>query len=195
MREPTSQPTMGLISPTISCEGPSPPGSHLPTTTRSVPNMRPTSRLTAAKISAGSTPRATSAATRCSAACSSASRLSAARDSVLPTAVAISSVNFSNRPSVSDGRASSPVRPTVIAPQSSPSTMIGLASAVRSPAARTASGMSGAVGSSVSKRATRPVFSSAPPRRCSPGRARAARPPAARCCGSPSWSRSRRPRT
>ena len=80
MREPTSQPAMGLISPTMTCEGPSgSSGSHRPTTARSVPNMRPTSRLTAAKISAGSTPRATSVATLRSAACSSPSLASLSR--------------------------------------------------------------------------------------------------------------------
>jgi len=111
-----------------------------------------TSSATLAKTSRGGASLATNVATRRSAACASPSWSARARDSVFATAVAIRSVKWPRRASVSGPRAALLV-PTVMLPHSSPSTTIGLASAERIPSARTASGMPSAVGSSVSKRA------------------------------------------
>ena len=81
---------------------------------------------------------------------------SSARACRLEIAVATNSVKSASRRSMPAASARS--RETVvIAPQSSPATTIGLASAERTRSARTAPGMPGAAGSSVSNRAARPV--------------------------------------
>jgi hypothetical protein len=87
----------------------------------------------------GEVPSAISVATRRSAACSSASRSTSARDSVFATAVAISSVNWPSRASVSGGSGSSRVVPAAIAPHSRSSTAIGAATTPRMPIERTSS--------------------------------------------------------
>ena len=58
---------------------------------------------------------------------------------MLAIAVAISSVNWPRRDSVSNGNGSSPVVPVIMAPQSRPSTMMGVPTAQRRPIGRMAS--------------------------------------------------------
>src|SRR3954447_18659073 len=113
---------------------PAPSSSNFMTVAESVPTRRPTSSLTAAKISSGRTPCATSVATRRNAACSSANLVRDPRPSAFAIAVPTSSVNFSRRSSVSDGSGCWPW--TAMAPQSRPSTTIGLAAAEMMPRRR-----------------------------------------------------------
>jgi hypothetical protein len=131
-------PLLRLLEPTRTIAGPS--GSNLPTAAWSEPNRRPTSSLTAQKISTGRTPCATSVATRRSAACSSASCWRASRDSTFAIAVASSSVKSARRASVPS--ASCSVLETTIAPQRRPATTIGMPTVERISIRRTASTIS-----------------------------------------------------
>ena len=95
--------------------------------------------MTASKTALGWAPCATSVATRRSAACSSASRATSARASAFAIAVAIRSVNWPMRDSVSAGSEVFSVLAATMAPHSRPSTTIGVPTAARTPAAARAS--------------------------------------------------------
>ena len=88
------------------------------------PSSCDASVATAAKISPGAAPRATSSATRRSAAWSSASAARLARACALAIAVATSLANIPRRCSAPAG-SGGPAPSTVIAPQTRPSVMIG----------------------------------------------------------------------
>ena len=101
-------------------------------------------------------PPATSVATRRSAACSSASTLTRlARLGVRDRGG--DQLGELGQPMLRVGRERRPRDATVMVPHSAPSTTIGLASPEQIPSARTGSGIAAADGSSVSKRAARPV--------------------------------------
>ncbi len=91
---------------------------------RSAESARPASAVTAANTSSGGAPRATSVATRRNAACSSANLRSSMRACALAIAVAAISVKPASRASVLASRGSC-LDPTIMAPQSIPSTLIG----------------------------------------------------------------------
>ena len=110
-----------------------------------------------ANTSSAATPRAASVATRRNAACSSANRPRAARLSVFEIAVASSSVNATSRSSMRSGTGPRPAL-TIIAPQISPSTMIGAPAAAPNPALRPASAIVPGIPVKSSILAGRPVF-------------------------------------
>jgi hypothetical protein len=100
------------------------------------PSRRDTSLATWPNTSSSDGSVATSVATRRKASCSRASRSARSRDSVFAIAVAISSVNWPRRTSVSGGSGRGCIVPAAMKPQRRPLTTIGVPTTHRSPTER-----------------------------------------------------------